>query len=418
MQRVNRTDLINRPLARLSRCAARAVKRAKKTLPYPSRYTEDFLAKFCEVAARRSSTASADIYETSSSSLRYAQFPVGAASAQAGMVSLLFVVIVFPLILIMFTLTIELSNFFGIRDELQRVVDREAHDALVRGRNADQVERLVRARSATVDGMAAVESVTTQRSPATVQVSAVARYQGAFFQFIQRLVGQEQTVMPMRLDSQVRVLPAATLIVFDREVQSASIECSSADLQAITSFVDRLADTWVGVASAEVAVAVTPGDGVPLKQLSPLGDDLLPRCRGQNSGHLVDAAAIRGTGVPAFFSAYRFAVELVELASSVVLNRPVLKRSIVLVLDRARYAQGYSSLAYSLLVEATSATGMAVDLYTIVVDNSHPFDRRMVESGINGGELREMGISRTELNGTGLLSALTRTVTDYVVLER
>jgi hypothetical protein len=334
------------------------------------------------------------------------------------MVSLLFIAILLPLVLVMFTVTIEFSNFFGVRDELQRVVDREAHDALVRGRTAQQVERFLRTRLSNLAGMANVTEVTMDRAPAQVRLSATAEFQGPFFQFIQRFTGREETVMAMRLDSQVRILPAATLIVFDRGVIDAAAECSDPKLQAIASFVDRLADTWSAVGNAEVTVAVTPGDGEPLRQISPLADDFLPRCRGRSAGPLVDASAIRGSAAPVGYSAYSFGLEVVELASTTVLNRSVFKRAIVLVVDKNRYDLSYSSMLFSLLREATQGSGVSVDLYTAAVVDANTFDLRPVESGINGGVFREVGVLTSQLNGTGLLSALTRSVTDYVVLER
>jgi hypothetical protein len=64
---ISRTGLKNSFVARLKRCEARRGKRAKKPEVYPLRYTEDFFAKFNEVAARISSTGAEDIFETGSS---------------------------------------------------------------------------------------------------------------------------------------------------------------------------------------------------------------------------------------------------------------------------------------------------------------------------------------------------------------
>jgi hypothetical protein len=90
----------------------------------------------------------------------------------------------------------------------------------------------------------------------------------------------------------------------------------------------------------------------------------------------------------------------------------------VLVVDKNRYDLSYSSMLFSLLREATQGSGVSVDLYTAAVVDANTFDLRPVESGINGGVFREVGVLTSQLNGTGLLSALTRSVTDYVVLER
>jgi hypothetical protein len=49
-------------VARLARCEARRGKRAKQPEGYPQRYTEDFFAKFDEVAARIASTEAEDTF--------------------------------------------------------------------------------------------------------------------------------------------------------------------------------------------------------------------------------------------------------------------------------------------------------------------------------------------------------------------
>ncbi len=66
---IARTGLKRSFVARSARCEARRGKRAKKPEVYPLRYTEDFFAKFDEVAARISSTAAEDTFETSSNDL-------------------------------------------------------------------------------------------------------------------------------------------------------------------------------------------------------------------------------------------------------------------------------------------------------------------------------------------------------------
>jgi hypothetical protein len=63
---VTRTGLKSSFVARLARCEARRGKQAKQPEVYPQRYTEDFFAKFDEVAARISSTEAEDAFETSS----------------------------------------------------------------------------------------------------------------------------------------------------------------------------------------------------------------------------------------------------------------------------------------------------------------------------------------------------------------
>jgi hypothetical protein len=267
-------------------------------------------------------------------------------------------------------------------------------------------------------GMARVTDVNLQRTPNRVSLSASASYQGAFFQFIQRFTGTEETLMPMRLDARVRILPAAALIIFDRGVPDLASNCSDPKLRTIGSFVDRLADNWSALGGADVAVAVTPGSGRPVQRLAPGGLDIMRRCRPLRAGTLVDASAIMGVVGGSSYSAYSFATQALEIASDAVISKSVFFRTVVLVTHRARYDMAYSSMLYTELRNAVQGSGVAIDLYTIVLEEANPFESQPVDAGINGGVFKEVSASANELTAEGLVSALTQTVTDRIVLER
>ncbi len=342
---------------------------------------------------------------------------------ERGLVTVLFAAIVLPLIFIMLTITVELAHFFGVRDELQRVLDREAHDALVRGSTEEDVVQAVRQRMRNVTGMAALTSVRQMRSPARSMVEARAEYRGAFFQFVQDFTGQNRTILPILLRSQVRIQSAAALVIVDRGVPSGVDPCADQGLRAMTQFVDRLTESWMEVAQARVAVGVfpgatqiTPGVVAPVELLASDARDALPRCRGADTSTSFDLQAVRGNvGVPP--DAYSVAFDLRDIADEQVVQQPREVRSIVLVLRRDRYDQGYAQSVFNLLQESAQGVPFSIDMYVVVLDNTQTIDSRPLSIGINGGVYREIGAAASELTGFRLLGTMSQALTDRIVLE-
>lgn len=339
-------------------------------------------------------------------------------AAERGVVSALVVAVILPLICVMLSITFELAHFFGIRDELQRIVDREAHDALVYGRSGQEIDEAVRARMAVVSGMASISEVRLERGQARSVVSASAEYSGAFFQFVNDLTGRQRTIMPMLVRSQVRIQPAASLVVLDRRVLMGSDECNDEGLRAMQGFVDRVVDTWSALGNSELTVAVSPGAREPVELLSTPEVDEVPRCRAPLGNGSFDVSSVRGVAAPVVFNAMDFALHVGEHASTSIFAMPAEVRSILAVVSREAYEQGYSSAMYGVLNTYAQQLGIPVDVVTIVLDDTASIDVRPLVSGIRGGRYRELGASSSELRGIQLASVVVRTVSDRIVVEQ
>jgi Flp pilus assembly protein TadG len=353
-----------------------------------------------------------------------AQLQVRAIYSERGMVTVLFGAIVLPLIFIMLTVTVEFAHFFGLRDEMQSVLDGAAHDALARGLSEAEVSEAVRSRMSNVSGMAELTAVRLFRGATRSAVEARAAYRGAFFQFIQALTGHNTVDLPIALRSEVRIQTAASLILVDRGVQFGVDPCNDQGLQAIARFVDRLSSDWSGSAGARVGVGVIPGAtelaaGVvqPVELLASDGADALPRCRAFDPSNGFDLAAIRGnTGMPV--GAFDLAYRVQELVSNELLEQASEVRNLVLVLRKERYDQGYAITIRNLIEEAARNVPFSIDLYVLVLDASNAIDNRPLAAGINGGVYREVGVSQSEFSAPRLLGVMSRTLTDRIVLER
>lgn len=347
----------------------------------------------------------------------------GDPARSRGLTTLLVTAVLLPLMFVMLTVTIEFAHFFGIRDELQRVLDRQAHEALVRGLDEEEVAEAVRQRMRNVSGLARITDVRHFRSQARSLVEARAEYGGAFFQFVEDFTGRDRTVLPIALQSQVRIQSAASLILVDRAVPEGANTCNDPGLEAIAGFVDRLTESWVVGAGARVAVGVTPGvtpispDVIaPVELLAQDASDPVPRCRAAIVGSSFDVAAIRGSvGTP--FDAFDVGYALRDLANPELLEQAREVRSVVLVLRRERYDAGFAQGIFALLQESARNLPVRVDMYAVILDGTGTIDYRPLNAGINGGIYRELGASQSELNGARLLGAMTKTITDRIVLE-
>lgn len=339
------------------------------------------------------------------------------SKSSSGMVSFLFLVLIAPILFMLLTVTIEFSNFFGIRDELQRVIDREAHDALTMRTSATQVESNIRNRMENIRGMATLSTVSSTLANDAAEISASAQFQGAFFQLAQRFLGQPESFMPIEVRSRVRVQSSASLIIVDRRVPATGDVCADSELQAALSFVDGLVESWTAISGARVAVAVTPGTVEAVELLSIDASDSMPRCRPKSSSTLFDAGGLAGAPV-ALGDAYDVALNIQELASPAVFSPSVEGRNIVFVMRQDEFNEGYSSMTYNLVDNAARSVALSVDMFSVIVNGGAGIPRRPFQSGENGASLREIEASESELRGARLVSVIAKNVNDRMVLER
>jgi hypothetical protein len=352
-----------------------------------------------------------------------------------GVVSLLFAVIVLPLVLLMLTITFELSHFFGMRDELQKVVDREAHELASRELDPDlnraqaRLEGAVRARMANITqpdagangsmpGVVGEPDVAVELSPAgdpgprSLAVRASAPFQGIFYRLAQRLFGTAESDLDIAARAQVRRQRARAVVVLDRRA-AATIgfapprfrsRCTDLDYPNVRNFMAGLSSMW-SRAGFVVTTAVAPG-----LRLEPVG--LVSTAR-LSSVPCVNGSFVRSTD---------FAAGVAQLVAGSLLDPDldIEARSVVLLLRRDQYQAGFARETYDMLWRLLNGTNIPLDLITVVLD-TRTFDYTPTLSGINGGIHREVGALGTEFRGvTGhlLRSVVTRTLSDRIVLEQ
>ena len=340
------------------------------------------------------------------------QHNLSVARFSRGMVSILFVAVVLPLTLMFLTVTVELSHFFGIRDELQKIVDREAYASLARGASEAEIKTGISERMRGISGMASITQVRVQGDRDRKFVGVSAQYSGAFFQLTQRLFGIDQEALPIAASSQVRLQSSAALVVFDRQIVDPIESCSSDDLGAIGSFVNRLSAVWQRTNSISLSVGVIPGSSQIVNLVNSPEQDGLQRCSNANG-----VGAIAGAMDPGHAPMDQ-ALAIADLAINQLIQAAVESRVLVLVLRKERYDAGISLTVFDRLNQALIGTDLSINFITLVLDESGEIDYRPIVSGLQGGDYRELGVSRSELSGNKLISVVAQSLTDLVVIER
>ena len=334
----------------------------------------------------------------------------------SGVATLIFIAIILPFMAVMLSVTADFARFFSIRDELQRVTDGEVFEALARGLSAQEVENNIRARMRNVDGMIELSQVFHARSKARGVVGASANYSGLFFQFVQDLLGRERTTLPIAVRSTARIQAASTLVIIDRTVDIGANPCDDLGLQSVGSFIERVIANWGSIANAKSIVGVAPGISEALEIVSDSGADEIPRCNQMTGGG--DSGLLNFRGVQGgLIDPLDLAFAARDVASTELFSQVSEVRSIILVLRRPNYDLGVAQALYNLLMEAAHDLNFPVEFYTLVIDDSQTINYRPLNAGINGGIYREIGASVREFSSDTLVAALTKTVTDRVVLE-
>lgn len=334
----------------------------------------------------------------------------------SGVATLLFTALILPFIAVMLSVTADFARFFSIRDELQKVTDRQVFDALASGLSAQDVDRNIRARMRNVDGLVELSEVFHTRSEARGIVGAQVNYNGVFFQFVQDLIGMERMALPIAVRSTARIQSAAALIIIDRTVDQESRPCGDPGLEAAGSFIEKVVANWSLIGNARSVVSVAPGVSEALEVVSDNRSDQIPRC-GQTTGiqdrNLSNLRGVQG----GLINPLDLAFAARDVASNELLSQASEVRSIVLILRRANYDLGVAQTLYNLLQESARDFNFPIEFYTLVIDDSRSINFRPLNSGINGGAYREVGASVSEFLGDTLAASLTKTITDRIVLE-
>lgn len=333
-----------------------------------------------------------------------------------GSVSLLFLAVILPFLMVMFCLGAELTHFFGAHDDVQRIVDRATRASLSKGLSSSETEASIRRELVALDPFISVQSIRNIRQPRQSDTQVEGEFRGIFSELAARLAGAEKPLLPLKVSARVRKAQSRVLLVLDRSRRPAGEVCDDENFAAVAQFADRATASLHGSGVEGLAVAVVPGvvRSAEVLSIEPT-EDQLPRCRERDATNLFDLASLAPTS--AVNSPETVASELLQIAQSELFAGVAEGRSVVFIGQGGEGAEnGYVQRFFEALnadmqarearVSGTQVMLGGPDVTPIELRGPSPF----------GVELRYIRVSTRELAHPNLVTALRGRVGEKTVL--
>lgn len=323
--------------------------------------------------------------------------------ALVGSVSLLFLSVIVPFLMVTLCLGAELTHFFGAHEEVQRIVDRATRASLSKGLTPSETEASIRRELAALDPLISLRSVRNVRQPRQSDTQVEGEFRGIFSELAARLTGAGQPLLPLRVSARVRKAQSRVLVVLDRSRVAEGQVCDDKSFEAVAQFADRVTASLYESRVEGLAVVVVPGVIRPAEMLSiELAADQLLRCRERDPNRLFDLASL--APVSAASSPEAVASELLEIVHNELFAGITEGRSVVFVGQGVGngYAQRFFEAlnadmqARQVRVSATEVMLRGVEATPVELPGSSPF----------GVELRSVRVSLRELAHPNLVTAL------------
>lgn len=336
-----------------------------------------------------------------------------AVQRQWGSVSLLFTVVVVPLLLLFLSVGIEISQFLGMREEVLEYLDAEMLSALRAREGREEIAERVRGRLDRLRPYMTVEEVgVTVRGP-SVEGRVRGRYRGPLIEVAAHLAGGAVEGIPLEVLSFARRPRSAALLILDRTVPEGADRCGDPGLIARALVVSRIAEQLTEVGVATVRLAVFPGvDG----EIDILREgDRVPRCPGTSLSQF-GVQRVEGTAQGALPDSLAAALRTVEGALALSSSESLERRTVIMVGARTEATKDYMTTALSLLENEAARQRLVIEGVGIAVGGSDEDD--VLTSRSASGRSVLFQISDRDLQASTLMTVLSRHTQGHVVIAR
>jgi hypothetical protein len=213
---------------------------------------------------------------------------------EEGGVSLMCLALVAPLLFFFLSVGIELQQFFGVREDVQRILDGEARLISVRELSSSEIDGRLRRELFKLKPYVQVSKVNEVRTAASTELHVTGVYRGVFSQAFSALSGSVDMFVPFSVYAKARKPRASVLIAFDRAVKDQSEMCGDSRLKVRAELADRLVEDFRMSGVDDVRVGIFPAVTSPFELLKSEQADAEVRCgEGRNDAHY-DLPSIRG----------------------------------------------------------------------------------------------------------------------------
>ena len=331
-----------------------------------------------------------------------------------GSASVLFMMVVLPFLLILFVVGIEVSQFLGVRDEVQRILDTEAKLSLGRFYSSEYVSRRISSRAEALRPYVSFASIETTETPEQGTIVVQGTYEGLLAHLVGALVGDGDGVIPFEISTTVRRAHTAALIVLDRAVGVGAARCGDAHFGRRAAFVTRLVGDLRSFGVDYVQVGVTPGVKEKIDILS--SNDEIPRCGGSDDASHLRIASVEGVEGEPIVDSLGVAYRAVQLLFSLAISPMVEQRAIIMVAPSFETRTEAITTTFSLLETEAARQNVKVDAIGIAVGGPDNKDLFGVRS--ESGRAKYLHVSEDEAGGSDLRIALIHHIQGHTFIAR
>jgi len=331
-----------------------------------------------------------------------------------GSASLLFMVVVLPFLFIMLVVGIEVSQFLGAREEVQRILDAEAKLSLGRGYGASYVSRRIASRTESLKPYVSLMNVVAKNTPQQSSVTVQGEYQGTFAILVRSMMGGEGNAIPFEISATVRRAHTAVLILLDRTVGVDGVRCGEGNLSLRAGLVARLVEELQSLGVTYVQVGVTPGESQEIDILS--ATDEVPRCDGSYDNSRFRSHSVEGVNFAPIGDALSVAYRAIEILFSPAIPATTEQRAIIVVAPPLEARTEAITTIFSILEAEAVRQKAKVNGVGIAVGDFNKNDLFRVRGG--SGRVKYLHVSEDEAVGSDLRIALAHDVQGRTFIAR
>lgn len=321
---------------------------------------------------------------------------------QQGSTSLVCVVLVLPLLVLLLVTTIDLANFFAIREEVRAILDQEAQMGLSRGATKAQVELSARNRLAGLTEFIGQPSIDGLVSRDTSVLSLRGEYKGILIKLVGELLRMQMPALSVDLEVRSRRLISEHLVLFDRSVASAESVCVDAELRATTTFVAALVKGLEAAGSRSVNVGFFPGTRKVIEVLDSQGE--VKGCDGSPLRASTQVSVVPGV-VRSLPSSLDLGAEIERFLLTRRSSSPSERLGVVTIVRGVPAGNGYIHSAVDQLDAMSRRNQLFLNMAHFAVNPRGSYRRPSYRPGYYGVRLREVLLEARQLSDPRLVVA-------------
>jgi Flp pilus assembly protein TadG len=333
---------------------------------------------------------------------------------ERGSISVLSLMVVVPLLLLFLFIAVELQQFFGIREDLQRIVDDEARLASSRVISGEEVTARLRRRLASRAAYVAIESVRHASSAGTVELAMTGVYRGVFSHVLTAMMRSADISIPVSVYTKARRPRTSVLVAFDRTIGEGIATCGDERLRERAQFAERLIDDLKASGVSDVHVGVFPGVDRSFEIVAEERIDSLVRCDERRTDGAFDLVSLPGlTGV--LGSAIDVAYDVVEAFVSGV-RAEAEAPALVFVTRNNSYAVENITTTMGFLIQRAESFSVKVKVVALLQNGDESVQSRIWRGGDGGVEARLVPVDLLESNVSRISAVVVRHIYGQIVL--